>query len=802
MSRHGRDSWRCCRVYRRRKGEASIKLATLTPFWHRRVCEATILIDAIIMGLFVWTNTSGISQSNTDFNVSVIAAGLAAASLVVSAVSYFYVPDKYHHYSAFAGYALLLGSVGLLTAQTGTSDSPFLALWMVASVFSGIFGAIFSLALLSLIIIFAVWALFTGALTSNLAIGVALAGFLPVMISYLLWHGKANGDASGKSQSYYDLANELDQVSGKAEVVINAINDGVIAINSQGNIELINPAAQRIVGWGHQDALNLNYKSILQILTKDGNDVGKSNDPVFETLSTNQPTKRNNLQLQTSAGKRIDIEIVVQPLGLIGNGAIIVFSDVTKERAEENAQAEFISTASHEMRTPVASIEGYLGLALNPATAKIDDKARDFITKAHASAKHLGQLFQDLLGVTKAEDGRMRNNPKVIDMVTFTSEIVEGLRQKAEEKHLRLFFKPSTDDAGVGGSKAVKPVFFVNVDPDHLREVLNNLVENAIKYTPEGEVVIDVRGDNEHVLVTITDSGIGIPAEDIPHLFQKFYRVDNSDTREIGGTGLGLYLCRRLVEAMEGRIWVESEYKKGSTFSIEFPRISHEEANRLIEIGTTQTIDPAEARKNLDAQMAKNKPAAAPTPIVMEKTERIGDRKVEEDKESKAAAETGATTSADAMMAASPQGQNNTNEPKPSETQNQTLADIESSLQKAKTLHPIIQNDNKTPDVEPEPHKTLEAANIVPIEVKSAPSPTVPESPAPKPAPTPPPAAPMTNPAPAVTAVPITTAPATAAAPTPTSAYSPQAPMPPAAAPTTEHRDQPEHLTIEVPERK
>ena len=108
-------------------------------------------------------------------------------------------------------------------------------------------------------------------------------------------------------------------------------------------------------------------------------------------------------------------------------------------------------------------------------------------------------------------------------------------------------------------------------------------MENAIKYTPKGDVVIDISGDSEHITISVADSGIGIPTEDMAHLFQKFYRVDNSSTREIGGTGLGLYLSRRLAEAMNGRIWAESQYKQGSTFYLEIPRISHEDAMRSIE---------------------------------------------------------------------------------------------------------------------------------------------------------------------------------------------------------------------------
>lgn len=531
----------------------------------------------------------------------------------------------------FAAYSFLVAAVVILVLTTGTINSPFLALWLIAALFVGAFGNVPLIGLFLLVNAYNLYLVFGGDYSNQILIGVVLAGVLPVVISYIFWH-EGNKSRDKNDHAYHDLANQLNQVSDKADVVIHAINDGVIAVSNEGIIELINPAAQRIVGWRDHDAVGLTYKSVLQLLGKDGHEVDKGNDPVINVLTNNQSIRRTDLQLQTSSGKKLDTEVVVSPIGRTGSGVIIVFRDVTKELAEEHAQAEFISTASHEMRTPVASIEGYLGLALNPATATIDEKARDFITKAHESAQHLGRLFQDLLDVTKADDGRLSNNPKVINVVDFTSSIIEGLQQKADAKNLRIFFKAVTapqDNAGSErGMRTIAPVYFVDLDLDHLREVLSNLVENAIKYTPAGEVVIDVHGDDSHVVISIADSGIGIPTEDIPHLFQKFYRVDNTDTREIGGTGLGLYLCRRLIETMGGRIWVESEYKKGSTFFVELPRITHEEANRLIEASTTvpgqAVIDekvylhPIEGQSEEEAiELAEQRKAALTTPIVM-----------------------------------------------------------------------------------------------------------------------------------------------------------------------------------------
>jgi PAS domain S-box-containing protein len=574
------------------------------------LCEAIAVFSLLIIGLYFWTVSIGI-ETDSQFYVSSLAAMISGGALMLSALSYFVVPESLRTVVVYAAYWVLLFATGAVTLTTGVTSSPFIALWMIAAIFSGIFGQVTVSLLFITINALAAFIAIGGHMTHDLLLGTIMAGELPLIVSYILWHGKSSSEKT-RERAYYDLENELEAAATKSEVVINAINDGVIAINAKGEIALINPAALRLVGWKHEDALGLDYKSVLQLLAKDGKEIERATDPILIVLSTNTPSKHEDFQLQTSSGKKVTIELVASPIGQVGSGAIIVFSDVTKQREDEKSQTEFISTASHEMRTPVASIEGYLGLALNPATATIDEKAREFITKAHEAAEHLGHLFQDLLDVTKADDRRLSNNPKVIDVVNYTDDIIGGLRPKAEQKNLKLFFKAAQDNQG-GLVHTVEPIYFVNVDSDHLREVLNNLIENAIKYTPEGEVVVDVKGDETKVVVSITDSGIGIPAEDIPHLFQKFYRVDNSDTREIGGTGLGLYLCRRLIESMGGRIWVDSEYKKGSTFSIELARLSNQEANRLIEASDTSAKGTASINELRTYELGKDKSVVKPS---------------------------------------------------------------------------------------------------------------------------------------------------------------------------------------------
>ena len=538
-------------------------------------------MSASIIGLYFWTSYGDIPEVGKPLIIALPALILAIAIALICIITYIWTPKKKIFLVAFVVFLLLIIASGTLITSTGDSLSPFIALWMLTSIFAGIFGLWGVLPILIISSVFAAIQYIDGRLTSETIAVIVISSFLPIIASLLIWRSKSDKDElNNDNRAYRNLANELSEVANKSEVVINAIGDGVIAIDNQGIIQLINPAAQQIIGWGKQDAMALNYKSVLKLVDQKDEALDATSDPIQQALNINQQIRTNNLTLMTNSGKKIMISLVVSPIGEIGSGVIIVFHDITKEKAEEREQAEFISTASHEMRTPVASIEGYLGLALNPQTATVDIRASDYIMKAHASAQHLGHLFADLLDVSKADDGRMSNNPKVVDIVIFLHEILQGLEQKATDKGLRLIYKPMPEGTR---EKHITPVYSVNLDNDHIREIINNLVENAIKYTPTGEVIVDIDGDEDHVVISIKDSGIGIPVEDMPHLFQKFYRVDDKNTREIGGTGLGLYLCRRLAEIMGGRIWAESVYNSGSTFFVELPRISNHEATILIE---------------------------------------------------------------------------------------------------------------------------------------------------------------------------------------------------------------------------
>ena len=590
-----------------KKGGIYFKPHAISRFWLRRLCEVALLSCFTIILLYAWARFIPTGyQLPIGLSVSDLAAGVAGIGSLIVLILCFWLPRKHETGIGIFVYLLTVTVATTTIITSGGVVSPFLVMWIIVAIFAGFFGAIISGIMGLLVILQIIATSVQQGINIQFIIGYLFFGFLPLIFSLVLWIRRQKTDDNTSN-----LENRLSAVENKSDVVINAIDDGVLAISKDGNIELINPSAQQIIGWDQGDALGLNWKSVLKLVTSDGKDVEDLENPISQSLSKNQPTHNDKLFLLTSSEKRILVSIVSSPVGTDGEGIIVVFRDITKEKAEERGQAEFRSTASHEMRTPVASIEGYLGLALNPATAHIDEKARDFITKAHESAQHLGRLFQDLLDISKVEDGRMKNNPKIINVNEFLKDIFDGLATKANEKQLNYIFMPDIIDEGK--EKSLQPIFYANIDPDHFREVVSNLIENAIKYTPSGEVVVNVTGDDKQISVSVKDSGIGIPAEDIPHLFQKFYRVDNSDTREIGGTGLGLYLSRRLAEAMSGNLRVESKYKEGSTFYLEIP-----------------SMNSSEAKQRLESAEAESPKDSTPDSTVPEETEIAAEEKTED----------------------------------------------------------------------------------------------------------------------------------------------------------------------------
>jgi PAS domain S-box-containing protein len=410
------------------------------------------------------------------------------------------------------------------------------------------------------------------------------------MRPFLFIHKNGGNNQSSSSVTSAHLPTNLKDETQRFKVIIETIEDGVILIDSEQQILLMNPGAGILCGWAPEDATGIGADAIIKFVNDKGEPIDSENNPLLNVFNSGESIKQDNLFILKKDSKQISVAVSVSPLlgdrGKV-SAAVAVMRDITKEREEEQQRADFISTASHEMRTPVAAIEGYLALALNEKVANIDSKARGYLEKAHSSTQHLGKLFQDLLTSAKAEDGRLTSNPVVIELGEFLDKLYADLKLVADKKGLEMDFRASNDKTlnatmdSEGGERVIRPLYYVNVDPERLREVITNLFDNAVKYTPGGRISLGLTGNKQVAQCYIRDTGPGIPAEDLPHLFQKLYRVDNSATRTIGGTGLGLYICRKIVEMYNGQIWVESTVGKGSTFFFNLPRLENEKAMKL-----------------------------------------------------------------------------------------------------------------------------------------------------------------------------------------------------------------------------
>lgn len=415
--------------------------------------------------------------------------------------------------------------------------------------------------------------------------GIGVAG---ISLYTYLKIAKNNPDQAQKKGSSSWLAQKLEAQKSQSDIILNSIEDGVVVIDMQNVIQLFNPAAARLTGWDQTEATGLSYTVVLHFVNEKNQEYTEQSNPFMQVLRSGKTMRDNNGSLITKSKKTLAVTLSVSPLfdqDKKLTGAVGIFRDVSEEREEERQRSEFISTASHEMRTPVAAIEGYLSLAMNEKVSSIDTRAREYLKKAHESTQHMGSLFQDLLTSAKAEDGRLSNHPVITEMSAFLERLTEDLRFTAQKKKLGVEYIVGNTGAHInpdedGHRRVVQPLYYASIDPERMREVITNIFDNAVKYTEEGKVSIGITGDDKVVQIYIKDTGTGIAPEDIPHIFQKFYRVDNTSTRTIGGTGLGLFITRKIIELYQGRIWVESTLGQGSTFYINLPRVPADQIHK------------------------------------------------------------------------------------------------------------------------------------------------------------------------------------------------------------------------------
>lgn len=464
-------------------------------------------------------------------------------------------------------------SIQIAAAATGGINSGWYYLWLIAVVCSGIAGTVGAYVATLLTTTFWLYSwLFTSSGVSleesffkliATLIGIAAAFFIGGGVNRMI---KTMRVAEG-------LTRQLDGAEMRTQLMMSSIADIVVAVDTDRKVIIFNEAAQAATGWDQNSAMGVDYNLIFKLKDQNDAELTEATDPFLQVLKTGQAQSVDKYYMLNKNNQKISFSITIAPsVDSKGqtSGAIAIFHDISDQKAVARERNEFISTASHEMRTPVAAIEGYLSMAMNPTLATIDERAKTFIGKAHDASLHLGKLFRDLLSVTKIEDNRMIINRRRFNITELMNQVVGEMEMIAKNKSIKIL--THFDSGGLGRQLVVAPSYEVNADPDRIREVISNLIDNAIKYSKESTTIdVSLKADKKFITFSVTDMGIGITPEDQKHLFQKFYRVNNSFTRDVGGTGLGLYIARNLIEQFGGKIWVNSQEGKGSTFSFTLP---------------------------------------------------------------------------------------------------------------------------------------------------------------------------------------------------------------------------------------
>ncbi len=540
------------------------------------VLNAATLSNMVALGFFVVATAIGYKLPGGAWMVYLIPP-LAFTGLVYNFFIFSRVTGRLPYVATYFALVFILLQFFVVVSFTGGLNSPYFAAWLL-------FLSVSCAMSLRSFYINSAMALGGFVLLTFLAVpeghgwhfnivAFALSG-LAVFFGALL--SLAFEQFKNAARTADRITNQLDSTRFSEKLMLASIADAVIGVDNKRKIIMFNSAAEDLTKWDAQSANEIFYANVLKLKDGNGNDVTNANDPFLEVFEQKKQITSDQFHVLDKENNKVSLSISVAPTVDINNeisGAIAVLHDISDQKALQRERNEFVSTASHEMRTPVAAIEGYLSMAINPNLGTVDDRARSYLEKAHQSALHLGKLFQDLLSVTKIEDQRLNDTREVFNLTDLVTQVTSEMDMVARKKNLQLL-------AHIGGGTnrnetVIAPIYNVKADPERIREVLSNLVDNAIKYTPTGSVDIDVNADKNFVTVKVRDTGMGIAPEDQKHMFEKFYRVNNSMTREIGGTGLGLYIVRNLIELYGGQIKVESKPGAGSTFIFTLPLVKN-----------------------------------------------------------------------------------------------------------------------------------------------------------------------------------------------------------------------------------
>ena len=344
----------------------------------------------------------------------------------------------------------------------------------------------------------------------------------------------------------------LEQESKRLHSILSYMTDGVLATNRRGKITMINDMAKKQLGVQKEDVLN---KSILELLKiEDEYELRDLITQIPELMIDSQDANGEYLSL------RVRFALVRRESGFI-SGLVAVLHDTTEQEKEERERRLFVSNVSHELRTPLTSVKSYLE-ALDEG-ALSEPVAPDFIKVSLDETNRMMRMVTDLLHLSRIDNATSHLDVELINFTAFITFILnrfDQIRGQDEEKKYELVRDyPITS-------------VWIEIDTDKMTQVIDNILNNAIKYSPDGgKITVTMKTTDDQMILSISDQGLGIPKQDLPRIFDRFYRVDRARSRAQGGTGLGLAIAKEIIKQHKGFIWAKSEYGKGSTFTIVLP---------------------------------------------------------------------------------------------------------------------------------------------------------------------------------------------------------------------------------------
>jgi len=342
----------------------------------------------------------------------------------------------------------------------------------------------------------------------------------------------------------------------KLDIILRSAGDGFIVVDSNQNIILTNDAIVDLSGF--DNAVNRNFGKTFKFITEKKTEFP---DFVSECIKTGQ-IKRivNKAVLVTKEKKELPVDITVSSLKSENNtnGCVIVIRDATKEREIDRTKSEFVSLASHQLRSPLAAINWSIEMLLNDKKEKLSEKQHEYISEVYRSSRRMNDLVKSLLNVSRLELGTFLVDPREVSVKETVNSILKEVEQRYKDKEQEIVV--DVED------------FKFYSDPQLLRMIFQNLLTNAIKYTRDkGRIEIYAHKEGDKIKIHVADNGLGIPKKQQGQIFSKLFRADNVKLKEIEGNGLGLYIIKSIVDHSGGKIWFESQEKKGTTFSIEYP---------------------------------------------------------------------------------------------------------------------------------------------------------------------------------------------------------------------------------------